>query len=71
MHMKYQDIAKKSDQELAELVQAERENLREVRFGTAGAGSRDLKKVRTAKRTIAQALTELSARRKSASSNNG
>jgi ribosomal protein L29 len=68
--MKYQDIAKKSDQELAELVQTEREALREVRFGATGAGARDVKKIRTAKRAIAHALTELSARRRSASSNN-
>ncbi len=68
--MKYTDIAKKSDQELTELVQTERENLREVRFGTAGAGSRDLKKVRTAKQTIAWALTELSARRHGNSNEN-
>lgn len=61
--MKYIDIAKKSDQELTELVQTERENLRDVRFGTAGVGSRDLKKIRTAKQSIAWALTELSARR--------
>ena len=58
-------MAKKSEQELTELVQTERANLRDVRFGTAGAGSRDLKKVRTAKQTIAWALTELSARRHS------
>ena len=67
--MKNKDITKKSDTELAELVQTERENLREVRFGTGGTGSRDLKKVRTAKTTIARALTELSARRNGTSTN--
>lgn len=70
MSMKYKDIAAKSDKELAELVQNERTTLQEVRFGTAGAGSRDLKKVRSAKTTIARALTELTARRHGASGNN-
>jgi len=67
--MNYKDIAAKNDKDLAELVQSERENLRDVRFGTAGAGSRDLKKVRSAKTTIARALTELSARRNGTSAN--
>ncbi len=61
--MKYSDLQKQSDAEIASHVQAKREELREVRFGTAGMGSRDLKKVRSAKQEIAWGLTELSARR--------
>lgn len=68
--MNYKDIQAKSDQELVTLVQDERQALRDVRFGTAGAGSRDLKKVRNAKATIARALTELSARRHSTTAEN-
>jgi len=61
--MKYTDIQKQKDTEITTHVQAKREELREVRFGTAGMGSRDLKKVRAAKKEIAWGLTELSARR--------
>lgn len=61
--MNYKEVQKKTDAELATLVQENRESLRDVRFGTAGAGSRDLKKIRAAKQVIAWSLTELSARR--------
>jgi len=61
--MNYKDIQAKSDAELVELVQTERAALRDVRFSSAGMGSNDVKKVRSAKAAIARALTELSARR--------
>lgn len=61
--MKYKDIVKKTDAELVALVREQREVLRTVRFGTAGAGSGDVKKVREAKTQIAWALTEQTARR--------
>ena len=68
--MKYSDIQKKSDAELATFVQEKREELRKVRFDTTGAGSSDVKTVRSSKQAIARALTELSVRSKNASSSN-
>ena len=58
----YKDIAKKKDAELATLVQEQREVLRSARFGAAGTGTRNVQKVREARRLIAQGLTELNAR---------
>lgn len=66
----YKDIQKKSDKELAEMVQANRESLRTARFGTAGAGTADVKTIREAKKTTAQALTELNARKRSETNKN-
>lgn len=66
----YKDIQKKSDTELASLVQTDREAIRDARFGTAGAGTVDVKKVREAKKDTARALTELNARKRSESNNN-
>ncbi len=60
----YKEIQKKSDAELVKLVQENREALRTARFGTAGAGSADVGKVRTAKKEIARCLTELNARKR-------
>tara|TARA_B100001989_G_C24499311_1_gene443944 strand:+ start:1008 stop:1208 length:201 start_codon:yes stop_codon:yes gene_type:complete len=59
---KMQDIQKKSDKELTELVQASRESVREERF--KDAGSRKAGIIRNAKKDAARALTELSARRR-------
>lgn len=56
------DIAKKNDKDLAAFVTEKREELRHFRFGVAGAGTRDVKKARTAKKEIARALTEQNAR---------
>lgn len=63
-------MQKKSDAELATLVQESREALRSARFGTAGAGNSDVKKVREAKTNIARALTELNARKRSETNKN-
>jgi ribosomal protein L29 len=63
----YKDIQKKSDAELATMVQENREALRTARFGTAGAGTADVKKIREAKQDTARALTELNARKRSES----
>ena len=59
-----QDIQKKSDAELTELVQAARETVREERFKDAGA--RKASVIRTAKTEVARALTELTARKRNA-----
>ena len=66
----YKDIQKKSDAELTSMVKDQREALREARFGAAGAASRDVKKIREAKKDIARSLTELGARKRSDSNNN-
>lgn len=57
--MKYQDIIKKDDQALKDLVKENREVLRNARFATTGSDQKD---VRQAKKTIARCLTALAAR---------
>lgn len=64
----YKDIQKKSDQDLAAHVTEKRAELRKFRFGTAGAGTRDVKAARTAKKEIARSLTELNARARTVTS---
>lgn len=59
----YKDIQKKSDKDLIEAVQAKREEVRKFRFNVAGAGTRDVRAIRAAKKEIAQSLTELTARK--------
>ena len=59
---KMQDIQKKSDAELTDLVQAARETVRQERF--KDRFSRKANIIRTAKTEIARALTELNARRR-------
>ena len=58
-----QDIKKMNDTELAELIRKEREAVRSYRFTT---GLRDVRAVRTSKKHIAQALTEITRRMKEA-----
>ncbi len=60
--MKYTDIQKKSDSELSDLIIETREALRTERF--KDKFSRKASVIRTAKQTIAQALTEVEARRR-------
>jgi len=60
----YKDIQKKNDKDLVSFVKEQREILRSARFGAAGAGSADVKTVRTAKTDIARSLTELNARKR-------
>lgn len=57
-----QDIQKKSDSELSELVQSNRETVRQERF--KDKGSRKASIIKNAKTEIARALTELSTRRR-------
>lgn len=59
--MKYTDIQQKSEAELVELVAATRDELRAERF--RDRFTRKASIIRNAKLTIAQALTELTARR--------
>lgn len=61
------DIQKKSDAELATNVAEKREELRKFRFGTAGAGTRDVRAIRTSKKEIARSLTELNVQKRAES----
>jgi ribosomal protein L29 len=56
-----QDIQKKSDQELVELTQASREAVRTERF--KDKFSKNAAVIRSNKKDVARALTELNARR--------
>ncbi len=56
------DLKKKTDADLAKLIQEKREELRVFRFGEAGSRSRNVRAGRNARRVIAQALTELKLR---------
>jgi len=59
--MKYTDIQKKTDAELVELVVSTREALRAERFKDKFSKKASI--IKTAKQTVAQALTEQTARR--------
>lgn len=59
--MKFTDIQKKTDAELVELVIATRETLRAERFKDKFSKKASI--IKTAKATVAQALTEIAARR--------
>jgi len=59
------EIRKKDEKSLVAYVNEKREEVRSFRFGTAGAGTRNVKAVRAAKKEIARSLTELSARKRS------
>lgn len=56
------DIQKKSDADLLKFINEKREELRELRFKSAGSGMRDVKAIKNTKKEIAQALTEQNAR---------
>lgn len=62
--MNYQDIQKKTDAELTDLVIATRKELRTERF--KDKFTRKASVIAHAKKTIAQALTEITARRRNA-----
>jgi ribosomal protein L29 len=61
------EIRKKDDKGLVAYVGEKREEVRAFRFGTAGAGTRNVRAVRFAKKEIARALTELNARKRTES----
>jgi ribosomal protein L29 len=58
-----QDLRKKSDAELAEMVQAARKSIKDERF--KDAFSRKAAVIRNAKKEVARSLTELNTRRNS------
>ena len=53
------EIQKMDDKGLVAYVQEKREEIRTFRFGVAGAGSRNVKALRQAKKEIARSLFEL------------
>ena len=61
------EIRKKDDKALIAYVGEKREEVRAFRFGTAGAGTRNVRAVRAAKKEIARSLTELNARKRTES----
>ena len=58
------EILKMTDAELATFVTEKRNELQKKRFGTAGSGMRNTRSIRTTRREIARALTELTKRTK-------
>jgi|GEM_PF-298678 len=56
------DITKKSIADLMKEVTEKREALRKSRFTTAGAGAKDVMKIRTTRKEIARIMTELTNR---------
>ncbi len=57
------EIQKKNDQDLVKFVSEKQAELHKLRFGLTGSGMRNTRAIRTTRREIAQALTELNARR--------
>ena len=57
------DIQKKNDGDLATHVSEKREELRKLRFSTAGSGIRNVKSIHNTKKELARSLTEQNARR--------
>jgi ribosomal protein L29 len=60
--MKMSELKEKTISDVIALVHEKREELRKLTFGTAGSGTRNVKKARTLRREVAQALTELKRR---------
>lgn len=65
----YKEIQKKSDKDIVAHVNEKRQELRKFRFGTAGAGTRDVRAIRSAKKEVARSLTELNVRKRTESKN--
>lgn len=64
MHMT--ELQKKNDADLVKFINEQREELRKLRFGVTGSGMRNTRAIRTIRREIAQALTELGTRTQNA-----
>lgn len=58
------EFEKKSEKDLMKMLSEKREEQRQLRFGTAGSATRDVRAVRTNRREVARILTELNARNK-------
>jgi ribosomal protein L29 len=57
------ELREKNEAELIAFVSEKRTELRSLRFGVAGSSMRNTRAIRTIKKSIAQALTELTSRR--------
>lgn len=64
------EIQKKDEKTLVAYVQEKREEVRSFRFGTAGANTRNVRAIRTAKKEVARSLYELAARGRAKSKEN-
>lgn len=62
--METQELQKKTDAELVELLAEKREEVRKSRFGLAGSAMRNTRALRTLRHEVAQVLTEINARKK-------
>ncbi len=62
MSMHMTELQKKTDGDLVQFINEKREELRKLRFGVTGSGMRNSHAIRTIRREIAQALTELRTR---------
>jgi ribosomal protein L29 len=58
------DFAKKKDEDLVKELREKREALRQFRFGSAGARTRNVKEGRNLRKDIARILTEMTTRTK-------
>lgn len=56
------EIKEKNDADLATLLSLKREELRVLRFGTAGSQTRDVRTTRKTRRNVARILTEMKVR---------
>lgn len=56
------DITKKSTEDLVKDITEKREEIRKIRFTTAGAGAKDVMKFRNLRKEVARLLTELNLR---------
>jgi ribosomal protein L29 len=61
--IKMKDITAKTPADLVKMADEKREALRAVRFGSAGAKTKNVKETRTIRKDIARILTALSAKR--------
>jgi ribosomal protein L29 len=60
--MEMKELQQKNDTDLQKFITEKREELRNIRFGTAGSGMRDASATAKTKKVIARALTELNSR---------
>lgn len=60
--MNMEELQKKNDKDLLAYVTEKREALRSLRFAASGSGMRDARAMRTTRKEIARALTELNRR---------
>lgn len=67
--MNMEELQKKTDTDLTKHINAKREELRSLRFAASGSGMRDVRAMRTTRKEIAQALTELNRRTREGAKN--